>query len=230
MNIARLGNKYLAEQEPWKVVKTDADRTAAIMNTALQLTGILSVAAEPFLPFTANKLRAMLALNGEAEWETLKQDLLPGGHQIGKPELLFDKIEDEAVEAQLQKLQASREAAKPKTNVMPAKDAISYDDFMKMDIRIGKVLEAEIVPKTDKLLKLTVDTGLDVRTVVSGIAQHYKPEQMVGKQVTILANLEPRRIRGIESKGMILMAENAEGKLALVSSDDADLMTGSIIS
>ena len=230
MNIARLGNKYLAEQEPWKVVKTDADRTAAIMYTALQLTGILAVVAEPFLPFTAAKLRNMLGIYGDPDWQMAEQNLLFDGHQIGKPELLFDKIEDEAVEAQLEKLRASREATKPKTTVMPAKEAITYDDFTKMDIRIGKVLEAEIVPKTDKLLKLTVDTGLDVRTVVSGIAQHYKPEDLLGKQVTILANLEPRKIRGIESKGMILMAENAEGKLALVSSDDAELMAGSIIS
>lgn len=230
MNIARLGNKYLAENEPWKMVKTDEARTAQIMFTALQLVGILAVVVEPFLPFTAKKLRQMLNISSDLDWSDFNKILLPAGHQINKPELLFEKIEDEVVEAQLQKLQHSREAAKPKSNVMPAKEAIGYDDFTKLDIRIGKVLEAEVVPKTDKLLKLTVDTGLDVRTVVSGIAKHYTPAEMVGKQVTILANLEPRKIRGIESRGMILMAEDAEGKLALVGSDDDALMTGSVIS
>jgi methionyl-tRNA synthetase len=230
MNIARLGNKYLAEHEPWKMVKTDAARTEAIMHTVLQLAGILAVACEPFLPFTAKKLRGMLALPEGLAWDKINENLLRGGHQIGQAELLFDKIEDEAVAAQLEKLHASREAAKPKTTLMPAKDAISYDDFVKMDIRIGKVLEAEVVPKTDKLLKLTVDTGLDTRTVVSGIALHYTPEQMVGKRVSILVNLEPRKIRGIESKGMILMAEDAEGKLSLVTTDDAEKMPGSSVS
>ena len=230
MNIARLGNKYLAEHEPWKMVKTDAARTEAIMYTALQLAGILSVACEPFLPFTAKKLRGMLNLPVELTWQQTAENLLPVGHQIGQAELLFDKIEDEAVAAQLEKLHASREAAKPKNTIMPAKEAITYDDFVKMDIRIGKVLEAEIVPKTDKLLKLTVDTGLDVRTVVSGIAQHYTPEQMVGKRVSILVNLEPRKIRGIESKGMILMAEDADGKLSLVTTDDNEKLPGSTVS
>jgi methionyl-tRNA synthetase len=230
MNIARLGNKYLAEHEPCKMVKKDAARTEAIMYTALQLAGILSVACEPFLPFTAKKLRGMLNLPVELTWQQTAENLLPGGHQIGQAELLFDKIEDEAVAAQLEKLHASREAAKPKNTIMPAKEAITYDDFVKMDIRIGKVLEAEIVPKTDKLLKLTVDTGLDVRTVVSGIAQHYTPEQMVGKRVSILVNLEPRKIRGIESKGMILMAEDADGKLSLVTTDDNEKLPGSTVS
>jgi methionyl-tRNA synthetase len=230
MNIARLGNKYLAEHEPWKMVKKDAARTEAIMYTALQLAGILSVACEPFLPFTAKKLRGMLNLPVELTWQQTAENLLPVGHQIGQAELLFDKIEDEAVAAQLEKLHASREAAKPKNTIMPSKEAITYDDFVKMDIRIGKVLEAEIVPKTDKLLKLTVDTGLDVRTVVSGIAQHYTPEQMVGKRVSILVNLEPRKIRGIESKGMILMAEDADGKLSLVTTDDNEKLPGSTVS
>jgi methionyl-tRNA synthetase len=230
MNIARLGNKYLAEHEPWKMVKTDAARTEAIMHTVLQLAGILAVACEPFLPFTAKKLRGMLALTERLAWDKINENLLRGGHQIGQAELLFDKIEDEAVAAQLEKLHASRVAAKPKTTLMPAKDPISYDDFVKMDIRIGKVLEAEVVPKTDKLLKLTVDTGLDTRTVVSGIALHYTPAQMVGKRVSILVNLEPRKIRGIESKGMILMAEDVDGKLSLVTTDDAEKMPGSSVS
>ena len=230
MGIARLGNKYLADQEPWKVVKTDPERTAAIMYTALQLTGVLALAAEPFLPFTAKKLRKMLAYTSEPKWQALGDVLLPSGHQLGEAALLFDKIEDEAIEAQLQKLHNSKNINPTKTNIMPAKDAIAYDDFVKMDIRLGKVLEAERVPKTDKLLKLVVDTGLDVRTVVSGIAKHYTPEEIIGKQVTILTNLEPRKIRGIESKGMILMAENAEGTLALIHSDDAQFMNGSVIS
>ena len=230
MNVARLGNKYLAEHEPWKMVKTDAARTEAIMFAVLQLSGILAVAAEPFLPFTAKKLRGMLNLPEDLTWQQNGENLLKGGHQIGQAELLFDKIEDEAVAAQLEKLHASREAAKPKNTIMPAKEAITYDDFVKMDIRIGTVLEAEIVPKTDKLLKLTVDTGLDTRTVVSGIAMHYTPEQMVGKRVSILVNLEPRKIRGIESKGMILMAEDAEGKLSLVTTDDDEKMPGSTVS
>lgn len=231
MNIARQGNKYLAETEPWKLVKTDPQRTEAIMHTSLQLAGILAVVAEPFLPFTAKKLRGMLNLPTDLAWNEVEKNLLPQNHSIGAAELLFDKIEDAAVEAQLQKLHASREAAKPiKNNIMPPKAPITYDDFLKMDIRIGKVLEAEVVPKTDKLLKLTVDTGLDVRTVVSGIAQHYTPEQMVGKQVTMLVNLEPRKIRGIESQGMILMAENGEGKLSAIATDDADIMAGSVVS
>jgi methionyl-tRNA synthetase len=200
------------------------------MYTALQLTGILALAAEPFLPFTAKKLRKMLAYTAEPKWQALGDVLLPSGHQLGEAALLFDKIEDEAIEAQLQKLHNSKNINPTKTNIMPAKDAIAYDDFVKMDIRLGKVLEAERVPKTDKLLKLVVDTGLDVRTVVSGIAKHYTPEEIIGKQVTILTNLEPRKIRGIESKGMILMAEDAEGTLALIHSDDAQFMNGSVIS
>jgi methionyl-tRNA synthetase len=231
MNIARQGNKYLAENEPWKLVKTDIQRTEDIMHTALQLAGILAVVAEPFLPFTAKKLRNMLGLSADLIWDDANKNLLAANHQIGQAELLFDKIEDDAVATQLEKLHASREAAKPtKQNIMPAKAPITYDEFMKMDIRIGKVLEAEIVPKTDKLLKLTVDTGLDVRTVVSGIAQHYSPEQMVGKQVTMLINLEPRKIKGIESQGMILMAEDAEGKLSTIATDDDEKMAGSVVS
>ncbi len=228
MNVARIGNKYLADNEPWKKQKTDPDRTAAIMYTAIQLTGILSVIIEPILPFSAQELRNMLGLNGEYAWQTAQQNLLPGGHQIGKAELLFEKIEDEVVEAQLAKLQATKNT-QTNPNVMPAKDTITFDDFQKMDIRIGKVLAAEPVPKTDKLLQMTIDTGLDKRTVVSGIAQHYSADEMVGKQVTILVNLAPRKIRGIESQGMILMAEDAEGKLALVSSDDSELMAGSTV-
>ena len=230
MNIARLGNKYLAENEPWKVVKTDAVRTEAIMNTALQLSGILSLAAEPFLPFTAQKLRNLLKVSAKPKWELLFQDLMAEGHQINKPELLFSKIEDDAVESQLAKLEAAKQAATPTVaNVAPAKPEITFDDFQKMDIRIGKVLTAEPVPKTDKLLKMTIETGLDKRTVVSGIAKHYAAEDMVGKQVTVLVNLAPRKIRGVESQGMILMAEDAEGNLSLVQTDDDDKQHGSSV-
>jgi methionyl-tRNA synthetase len=231
MTVARIGNKYLADQEPWKKQKTDPERAAAIMFTALQLTGILAVVIEPILPFTALKLRGMLALDTDQKWEEANNNLLTGGHQIGKPELLFEKIEDEIVEAQREKLLATKEENKPiNTKIMSAKDTITFDDFQKMDIRIGKVLEAEQVPKTDKLLKMTIDTGLDKRTVVSGIAQHYSAEEMVGKQVTILVNLAPRKIRGVESQGMILMAENAEGNLAMISSDMEDINPGATIS
>jgi methionyl-tRNA synthetase len=170
----------------------------------------------------------MLGLKGKPEWEAMNLNLLAQGHQIGKAELLFEKIEDEVVETQLAKLQATKKT-QTNPNIMPAKDTITFDEFQKMDIRIGKVLDAEPVPKTDKLLKMTIDTGLDRRTVVSGIAEHYTAEEMVGRQVTILVNLAPRKIRGVESQGMILMAENAEGKLALVSSDDAELMNGSTV-
>ena len=231
MGIARLGNKYLADNEPWKVVKTDAERTAAIMNTALQLAGILGIAAEPFLPFTAQKLRTMLNMGDDADWQRLFSDQLADGHQINKPALLFGKIEDDVIEAQLAKLEATKQAvaaAAPK--VAPGKPEITFDDFQKMDIRIGKVLAAEPVPKTDKLLKLTVDTGLDKRTVVSGIAKHYSAEEMVGKQVSVLVNLAPRKIRGVESQGMILMAEDADGKLALVQTDDSEKQNGSSVS
>lgn len=230
MNIARLGNKYLAENEPWKVVKTDAVRTEAIMNTALQISGILSIAAEPFLPFTAQKLRNMLNVSAEPKWELLFHDLLAEGHQINKPELLFSKIEDDAVETQLAKLEAAKQAAtQTVSNVAPPKPEITFDDFQKMDIRIGKVLTAEPVPKTDKLLKMTIDTGLDKRTVVSGIAKHYTAEDMVGKQVTVLVNLAPRKIRGVESQGMILMAEDADGNLSLVQTDDDEKQNGSSV-
>ena len=190
MGIARLGNKYLADNEPWKVVKTDVERTAAIMNTALQLAGILGIAAEPFLPFTAQKLRTMLNMGDDADWQRLFSDQLADSHQISKPELLFGKIEDDVIEAQLAKLEATKQAvAASAPKVAPGKPEITFDDFQKMDIRIGKVLAAEPVPKTDKLLKLTVDTGLDKRTVVSGIAKHYSAEEMVGKQVSVLVNL-----------------------------------------
>ncbi len=272
MDIARLGNKYLTDTEPWKVAKTDMDRTSSILNVSLQICAALAIAIEPFLPFSAGKLRRILNIgllagadhrSGEGEpsvnfyrpgeaaalhtsptpnssypeeaardvapdsfpvvlsWSLLGRDcLLPEGHQLGEPELLFSKIEDSVVEAQVKKLEDTRkanDAEKAAHNVAPQKAECSFEDFEKMDIRTATVLEAERVPKTDKLLKLTIDTGIDKRVIVSGIAEYYTPEQMVGRQICILANLAPRKIRGIESKGMILMARQGDGKMRFVT-------------
>jgi methionine--tRNA ligase len=223
MNYARIGNKYLADTEPWKVVKTDPERVRTILNVALQITADLSVAIEPFLPFTAEKIRRMLAVESLG-WERLgKAELLPAGHRIGEPELLFEKIEDEAVEAQLRKLsetKAANAAAESKQQADPQKDTISFEDFQRMDIRVSTILEAQRVAKTKKLLRLTVDTGIDRREIVSGIAEHYAPEELVGKQVLVLVNLAPRELKGILSQGMILMAEDASGKLRLLQPDE----------
>ncbi len=260
MNIARLGNKYLTDTEPWKVAKTDMDRTASILNVSLQICASLAVAFEPFLPFSSEKLRDILNVgiaagtdhrSGEQgavseniyktsegaalhtgrtfdgislSWDDLgKASLLPAGHRLNQPELLFSKIEDEVVDAQIARLEAiraEREAAAKAAEaavVTPQKDECTFDDFQKMDIRTATVLEAERVPKTDKLLKLTIDTGIDKRVIVSGIAEHYSPEDMVGKQICILANLAPRKIRGIESKGMILMARQNDGRMRFIT-------------
>ncbi len=276
MNIARIGNKYLTDTEPWKVAKTDMDRTASILNVSLQLCADLAVAFEPFLPFSAEKLRKILNVgisagfdhrageegsvrtnmfvDGESaalhtsagcneaqpegltlSWESLGNDvILPEGHLLGEPVLLFSKIEDSVVEAQVGKLKeakaANEAAAKAAEVSAPAsqKAECSFDDFEKMDIRTATVLEAERVPKTDKLLKLTIDTGIDKRTIVSGIAQYYTPEQMLGRQICILANLAPRKIRGIESKGMILMARQPDGKMRFITPEET-LSNGSEI-
>ncbi len=269
MNIARLGNKYLTDTEPWKVAKTDMDRTASILNVSLQICASLAIAFEPFLPFSSEKLRGILNVGiaagsdhraGEAydvipsevegsayenrytaeegaalhtgvsfdgltlSWDDLgKASLLPAGHQLNPATLLFAKIEDEVVDAQIARLEAiraEREAAAKAAEaavVTPQKEECTFDDFEKMDIRTATVLEAERVPKTDKLLKLTIDTGIDKRVIVSGIAEQYSPEEMVGKQICILANLAPRKIRGIESKGMILMARQNDGKMRFVT-------------
>jgi methionyl-tRNA synthetase len=221
MDLARLGNKYLADTEPWKVIKTDEERVKTIMNISLQITAALSVIMEPFLPFTTVKLRNFLNIE-KLDWESVgSSDLIPVGHTINKASLLFEKIEDDVIEKQVQKLLDSKKANELENKkAEPAKDNCTYDDFMKMDIRVGTVLEAEKVPKTDKLLKLKIDTGIDQRTVVSGIAVDHKPEDIIGKQVSILVNLEPRKIRGIESQGMILMAQDANGKLNFVIPDD----------
>ena len=270
MNIARIGNKYLTDTEPWKVAKTDMDRTASILNVSLQICADLAMVFEPFLPFSAEKLRNILnvGLNagldhrageegtcgenifkpGESaalhtvssparteaaggvilSWDDLGSvSILPEGHQLGEPVLLFSKIEDSVVEAQVTRLEADKAAneaaAKEAETARPApqKPECTFDDFEKMDIRTATVLEAERVPKTDKLLKLTIDTGIDVRTIVSGIAEYYTPEQMIGKQICILANLQPRKIRGIESKGMILMARQADGLMRFITPAEA---------
>jgi len=217
MNLARIGNKYLADTEPWKVAKTDMGRVATILHLSLQISANLAIAFEPFLPFTSEKLRTMLGM-ADFKWENLGRiDLLHAGQQTPLPELLFEKIEDAAIEAQVQKLLDTKKANEASAwKATPAKENITYEQFAAMDIRIGTVLEAELVPKTSKLMKLKIDTGFDQRTVVSGIAEHFRPEEVVGRQVSILVNLEPRTLRGIESQGMILMAENADGKLEFV--------------
>lgn len=211
MNLARLGNKYLADTEPWKLIKTNPERVRTIINVSLQITANLAIVFEPFLPFTSEKLFKFLNI-GSLNWSSAGGcEILSEGHVINKPEILFTKIEDDQVEAQLAKLH------QPANDFPPMKEEVAFDDFMKMDIRVGEIKAAEKVKKADKLLKLTVDTGLDVRTVVSGIAEHYSPEEVVGKKVSILMNLAPRKIRGVESQGMILMAEDDEGNLSFVS-------------
>ena len=217
MDLARLGNKYLAETEPWKVIKENPARVETIMNIALQIAANLAILSEPFLPFTAEKLRNQLGLN-ETTWaETGGADLLPVGTLIGESSLLFEKIEDDTIEKQVKKLQDSKRMNELENTKVPAlKETIQYDDFAKMDIRIGTILEAEKLPKSDKLLKFLVDDGFEKRTILSGIAKHFSPEEMIGKQVTFLANLAPRKMMGIESNGMILMAENRDGSLALL--------------
>jgi len=234
MNMARLGNKYLADEEPWKLIKTDPERVKTVMYVALQIATALAVASEPFLPFTSEKLKRMLQL-GAITWEDLKTnatELLKAGHRIGTAELLFEKIEDAAIEKQLQRLENTKLAnqqeaqANAEVTVAPQKELISYDDFAKMDIRIGTILEAEKMPKADKLLILKVDTGIDQRTIVSGIAQSFAPEEIIGKKVTVLVNLAPRKLRGVESQGMILMVENSEGKYTFINPDTEGIANG----
>ncbi|MBR5584648.1 MAG: methionine--tRNA ligase [Alistipes sp.] len=231
MAYSRIGNKYLADTEPWKVVKTDPERVKTILNIALQITANTAIAIEPFMPFSAEKMLKMLAVD-KFGWEQLgSMELLAAGHTIGEAQLLFEKIEDDVIQAQLDKLEASRKAklaAEAAQNVTEQKAEVSFDDFQKIDIRVSTILEAEKVAKTKKLLKLTIDTGIDKRTIVSGIAEYYTPEQLVGRQVLVLANLAPREIKGIESRGMILMAEDALGRLVLVQPEDKT-MSGAMI-
>ena len=218
MNLARIGNKYLADTEPWKVAKTDMARVATILNISLQLAANLAIAFEPFLPFSSQKLRNMLNMS-EFDWEQLgRTDLLEAGHQLNKVELLFEKIEDAAIEAQVQKLEDKKKAnAAANYKAKPIRQTINYEDFEKLDIRVGTVLDCKKVPKADKLLQFTIADGLENRTIVSGIAKYYQPEELIGKQVCFIANLAPRKLRGIDSQGMILSAENFDGGLSVVT-------------
>ena len=230
IDLARLGNKYLAETEPWKLAKTDLRRVGTILNIALQMAANLAIVSEPFLPFSSRKLKEMLALKDLTWHQAGAAELLKQGHVLGEAKLLFEKIEDDVIEVQIKKLMDTKKevelAGQPAT---PSKAEITFDDFSKMDIRIGKVIEAEKVEKSKKLLKLKVDTGIDVRTVMSGIAEHFTPESIIGKQVTILVNLAPRKIMGVESQGMILMAEDKDGKLRLLQPSE-EVAHGSTVS
>ena len=220
MNLARLGNKYLADEEPWKVIKVDAARVQTIMYVALQISAALAVLSEPFLPFTSTKLKSILNIDKSLSWGDIreKEVLLSAKHQINKAELLFSKIEDKSIETQVEKLTATKVANEQEKKVVaPQKEVIDFEDFSKLDIRVGTILEAEKVAKTKKLLQLKVDVGIDVRTIVSGIAESFSPEDIIGQQVSVLVNLAPRKIRGVESQGMILMTDTPDGKLAFVA-------------
>lgn len=218
MNLARLGNKYLTENEPWKTIKTDEARTATVLNISLQICANLALLSEPFLPFSAQKLREMLNQDKVFWYQAGNSELLEEGKQINPAQLLFEQIDDKQIEAQLEKLQQTKKANElASATVEPQKANIEYDDFAKMDIRVGTILAAEKVAKTKKLLKLTIDTGIDQRTIVSGIAEYYSPEEIIGKQVSVLVNLAPKALKGIESQGMILMAENLDGSLSFIS-------------
>jgi len=218
MDLARLGNKYLADNEPWKLIKTDAVRTGTILNIALQITANLAIIIEPFLPFSAKKIAGFINLKDFTWRDGGRADLLKTGHLLGEPSLLFEKIEDEDIEKQLLKLHNTK-VINQSVNAMakPQKENISFENFTRMDIRIGTIVEAVKVPKTKKLMQLKIDTGMDIRTVVSGIAEYFEPEAIINKQICLLANLEPREIKGIKSQGMILLAEDAGGRLIFVA-------------
>ena len=234
MNLARLGNKYLADAEPWKLVKEQPERTKTILYVSLQIASALAVLSEPFLPFTANRLKSILGLSSDLDWTTVSKNefLIPSGQQLEKNQLLFQKIEDEAIENQIQKLENTRKMNQATSTVQvdEQKETIQFDDFTKLDMRVGTIVEAEKMPKADKLLILKVDTGLDTRTIVSGIAKSFAPEEIIGQQVTVLINLAPRKLRGVESEGMILMTENKEGKLVFVQPAEKDVVAGKTIS
>jgi len=232
MNVARLGNKYLADEEPWKMVKTDPNRVRTQMYVALQIATALSVLSEPFLPFTSSKLKSILKVKG-LEWRSIFEtfDLLQENHQIGEAEILFPQIEDYEIQKQIDKLEATKKANVIDNQfIEPQKTTITFEDFAKLDLRVGTILEAEKMPKANKLLLLKVNTGIDVRTIVSGIAEHFTPEEVIGKRVTVLINLAPRALRGIESQGMILMTNDVNGKLVFVNPDAEAVDDGSLIS
>ena len=232
MNLARLGNKYLADEEPWKVIKDNPERVQTQMYVALQIAAALSSLCEPFLPFTAAKLSRILKIETKIDWKTISQtsELISAGYQIGEAELLFAKIEDEEIQKQMDKLEATKVANIAENKMVePQKETIQYEDFAKMDLRVGTILEAEKMPKANKLLILKIDTGIDVRTIVSGIAESFSPEEIIGKRVTVLVNLAPRNLRGVDSEGMILMTTNAEGKLVFVNPDTDEVANGETI-
>ncbi|MDP5098049.1 MAG: methionine--tRNA ligase subunit beta, partial [Flavobacterium sp.] len=232
MNVARLGNKYLADEEPWKMVKENPARVQTQMYVALQIASALAVLSEPFLPFTAKKLSNILKIDALG-WNdvTTKTDLLTAGHQIGQAEILFAQIEDVEIQKQLDKLEATKTANQVENaKAEPQKETASFENFAKIDLRIGTIIEAEKMPKANKLLVLKVDTGIDVRTIVSGIAEHFTPEEVIGKRVTVLVNLAPRALRGVESEGMLLLTNNAEGKLVFVNPDAEGVINGAMIS
>jgi methionyl-tRNA synthetase len=232
MNVARLGNKYLADEEPWKMVKTNPERVQTQMYIALQIAAALQVLAEPFLPFTSSKLSKILKLDN-LSWNSVTEtsELIVAGHQIGEAEILFAQIEDAEIQKQIDKLEATKKANVMENQVTePQKPTATFEDFAKLDLRVGTILEAEKMPKANKLLVLKVDTGIDVRTIVSGIAEHFSPEEVVGKRVTVLVNLAPRALRGVESQCMILMTNNKEGKLVFVNPDADGVDNGALIS
>ena len=232
MNVARLGNKYLADEEPWKMVKSDPARVQTQMYVALQIAAALSILSEPFLPFTAKKLATILKVDSLG-WNTVSEssDLIAAGHQIGEAEILFAQIEDAEIQKQIDKLEATKKANVMDNQILESQKATStFEDFSKLDLRVGTILEAEKMPKANKLLVLKVDTGIDVRTIVSGIAEHFSPEEVIGKRVTVLVNLAPRALRGVESQGMILMTNNAKGELVFVNPDADGVDNGALIS
>lgn len=223
MNLARLGNKYLAEEEPWKRIKDTPERVPTIMNIALQIAAALSSICEPFLPHSAQKLRRILNISTALSWDRITHDskLLLPGHCIGQQELLFTKIEDEIIDTQLEKLARTKvNNEKESKSLPPQKGLISFEDFTKLDLRVGSIIAAEKVKKTKKLLQLQVDVGKEIRTIVSGIAETFSPEEVVGKKVTVLTNLAARKIRGVESQGMLLMSEDSDGNTVMVSPDE----------
>lgn len=237
MNVARLGNKYLADEEPWKMIKTNPERVQTQMYIALQIGAALQVLCEPFLPFTSEKLKRILNITSheasQNQWNTISNgtEIIGTNHQIGQAEILFAQIEDTEIQQQLDKLEATKTANKMEnTSAQPAKETIAFEDFAKTDLRIGTILEAEKMPKANKLLVLKVDTGIDVRTIVSGIAEHFTPEKLIGKRVTVLVNLAPRALRGVESQGMLLLTNDATGKLVFVNPDAEGVANGAIIS
>jgi methionyl-tRNA synthetase len=232
MNVARLGNKYLADEEPWKMVKTDPERVKTQMYVALKIASVLATLCEPFLPFTSKKLTKILNIEVN-DWnlEFENWNLTTAGHKIGQAEILFSQIEDAEIQKQIDKLEATKVANKAENAVIePQKETSTFEDFSKLDLRVGTIIEAEKMPKANKLLVLKVDTGIDVRTIVSGIAEHFSPEEVVGKRVTVLVNLAPRALRGVESQGMILMTNLPDGKLVFVNPDVDGVSNGALIS